>query len=534
MIRALVAVRLRALLAGFTAQSRQKKKKSKGMAVLFAVLYLYVGVVICGMMAMMFGQLAPAYHSMGLDWLYFAMAGLMALGFSVFGSVFTTQSQLYDAKDNDLLLSMPVTPGAILLSRMIPLLLLNLLFGGLVMLPAAVMYAILVNFSLPQILAQILGLLGITFLAQAIACLLGYFLHLLLQRMNKSFASLLYMVVFLGLYFTIYSQAGDIMNAMAVQGEAISQALQSWIWPIYALGVGCADNGGYLLIFLAICAAAFGLVYFLLSKTFLKAATSRRSAKKRRLDMSAAKEGSPSGAIIFKEWRHFLSSPVYLTNLGLGSIMTAAVAVGGLIFRGQLLAVLDKFSAQGLDISSYVPLILCALLSFLNAMMVVSAPSVSLEGQNLWVLKSMPLAAADILRAKLGYHSLLTTPVMVIAGIVLAMAYGCGPADILLCGLVPGLLTVLSGNLGMVCGLKWARLDWISEAYPVKQGMAVGITMFAMMGVPLVLGICYALLAAVLSVTVFLLLCAAVLALASFGLYRCVMTWGAERWNELS
>ena len=532
MIRALITVRLRALLAGFTAQSRQRKKKSKGMAVLFAVLYLYVALVICGMMAMLFAQLAPVYHEAGLDWLYFALAGLMALAFSVFGSVFTTQNQLYDAKDNDLLLSMPVTPGAILFSRMVPLLLLDLVFGGLVMIPAAVMYAVLVDFSLWQLLAQLLGLLGVTFLAQGLSCLLGWGLHLLLSKMNKSIASLLYMLVFLGLYFTIYSRAQNILNAMAVQGAVIGDTVRSWMWPIYALGVGCAENGWYLLAFLAVCAAVFGVIYCLLSKTFLSAATTRRSARRRKLDLSA-REGSAAGAIIFKEWRHFVGSPVYLTNLGLGVIMAAALAVAGVIFRSKLLELLEEYSAAGLDMTGYFPLIICALLSFLVSTMFISAPSVSLEGKNLWILKSMPIGSKQIIQAKLGFHCLLTTPVTTLSGLVLAITYGCGPADVLLCAMVPGLLTVLCGMLGMLFGLKWARLDWISEAYPVKQGMASGITMFAMMGVPLVLGVCYGLLAQVLSLTVFLLLSALALALASFGLYRCVMTWGVEKWDAL-
>lgn len=533
MIRALIAVRLRALLAGLTAQARQKKKSGKGMTILFVVLYLYVGIVMCGMMAMMFGSLAPVYHEMGLDWLYFSMAGLMALGFSVFGSVFTTQNQLYDARDNDLLLSMPVTPGAILLSRMVPLLLLNLLFGGLVILPAAVMYAVLIRFSIWQLLAQILGLLGVTILAQGIACLLGWGLHWLLNRMNRSFASLLYMVVFLALYFSVYSQAGNLLNAIASEGEAIGSAVKSWIWPIYALGIGCAENGWYLLIFLAICAAVFGIIYFLLSKTFLHAATARRSTAKRTLKIGSLKEGSPVTAILFKEWRHFLGSPVYLTNLGLGPIMTAAAAAAGLIFRDTLLRFLADYAALGPDLTGYLPLVICGMLSFLVSMMFVSAPSVSLEGQSLWILRSMPLSSRQILLFKLIYHCLLTTPVTVLAGLILSAAYGCCAGDILLCGLVPGLLTVLSGLLGMLCGLKWARLDWISEAYPVKQGMAACVTMFAMMGIPVVLGICYALLAQVISVTVFLALCAAVLLLACFGLYRIVMGWGAAKWDAL-
>ena len=110
MTKALLRVRFRALFHSMLRQSRQKRRHGTGMTVLFILLFAYVGVVFCGMFALMFSKLAPAYHTAGLDWLYFATAGLMALGLSVFGSVFATQSEIYDAKDNGLLLSMPIPP----------------------------------------------------------------------------------------------------------------------------------------------------------------------------------------------------------------------------------------------------------------------------------------------------------------------------------------------------------------------------------------------------------------------------------------
>ena len=57
------------------------------------------------------------------------MAGIMALALAVFGSVFMTQTQLYDAKDNELLLSMPIRPLHILMSRMAVLLVLTGVFS---------------------------------------------------------------------------------------------------------------------------------------------------------------------------------------------------------------------------------------------------------------------------------------------------------------------------------------------------------------------------------------------------------------------
>ena len=531
MIKTLVVIRIRAMLAGMMAQARQKKKKSKGMAVLFAVLYLYLGVLVAGMMCLTFSSLAPVYHQLGMDWLYYAMAGLMALALSLFGSVFMTQNQLYDARDNDLLLSMPIPPSAILLSRMLPLLGINLLFCALVMVPAMVMHAVLVEFLMINFVLQMLALVGVVFLSQAIACLLGWGMHLLLARMNKSLASMLYMVAFLAVYFSVYSQAGNLLNAMATEGAAIGASLKNWVWPLYAMGLGCNGAVLYLAVFLAICAALFGLVYWLLSATFLHTATSRRSGKKRKLNMSGMKAGSAAQAIVLKEWRHFLGSPVYLTNCGLGIIMTAALAVAGVIFRGKLLEMLEIFAAQGMDVTAYIPLMICGLLSFLTAMMFLSAPSVSLEGKNLWVLKSMPVSGKEILLAKLKFHLLLTTPVTALAGLVLSAVYGCGIPEILLCAIVPGLLTVLCGLLGMVFGLKWARLDWLSEAYPVKQGMAVCITMLSMMGIPIALGACFFLTG--LTPAMFLTLCVVILAGACFGLYRLTITWGVGKWNRL-
>ena len=227
MTKALLRVRFRALFHSMLRQGRRGKRA--GMTVLFILLFAYVGVVFCGMFALMFSQLAPAYHTAGLDWLYFATAGLMALGLSVFGSVFATQSQIYDAKDNWLLLSMPIPPKTILLSRVLPLLALNGVFSLVVLGPAGVIYGTMVGFTPLGVAAFVLCCLGLILLSQSLCCLLGWLLHLLLGRINKSLASAIYMVLFLGLYFYLYSQAGNILNAMAAGGASMASTLRSWV-----------------------------------------------------------------------------------------------------------------------------------------------------------------------------------------------------------------------------------------------------------------------------------------------------------------
>lgn len=530
MMKALLKVRFRALLAAMTAQGRQKKKRNTGFMILLGFAYVYLAVVVLGMMGFLFHTLAQPYHAAGLDWLYFAMAGLMGLAFAVIGSVFSTQSQLYEAKDNALLLAMPVKPGQILMSRMIPLLFLNLLFAGMVFLPAMAVYAIEIRFAAWMLPAQLLTLLGVCVLAQAVACVLGWLLHLLLSKMNKSLASILYLTVFLALYFYFYSQANRMLGALAAAGEQIAGTLRTFVWPLYAMGVGCTEKLLMLLPFLAISAAAFGAAYWVLSKTFLRSALMQRSRKGGKLDLRGVDETSPVRAIVHKEWRKFIGCPVYLTNMGMGVLLTAALPVAGLIFRDDVLAFLDELWF----LRPYVGLIICALLAFTVSTVCISTPAVSLEGKSIWIMKSMPLSAKEILRAKLWHHMLLAVPVSALSGWILAAAFGCGVWETLLVGIVPGLLAALNGYTGMAAGLRWARLDYISEAYPCKQSVAILVNMLGIMFMPYVLGGVYLLaLQPLMSPAVFLAASAVLLALLCVAFRAIVMNWGVKKWETL-
>ncbi len=527
MMKSLLRLRFRALFAGVAAKGRKKKKVSKGVIALYCLLFLYLIVAAFGMMGMLFRSLAGPYHIMGLDWLYFAIACLMGLGFGIMGSVFSTQSQLYDAKDNDLLLSMPIPPGKILLSRMLPLLALNGMFIGLVVLPAIAVYAIYVEFSIVHILLQILALIGVTLLAQAISCLLGWLLHLALSKLNKSAASMLFMVVFLGVYFYVYSQAESILTSMAQNGQAIADALHSWAWPLYAAGQGCIGAIGKLAIFLAICAAALGIVWAFLSATFLRSAPARHSGRRKKLSLKESTQRSPAAAIVRKELGKFFGTPVYLTNMGMGILMMVALTVAGIIFQEDVSMLLMLLNLD--DNSQY--LIVLVLLSYLGATMCISTPSVSLEGKNIWILKSLPVSAKKILLAKLTAHCILTLPVSLVCSGVLCVVYGCSAVSSLLCIIISCLLCLTNGLLGILCGIKWARLDYVSEAYPCKQSVSVLIAMFTMMGIPLVGILTFIYLP--MDPLLFGLLVACVLGLACIGMYRAISTWGAKKWDAL-
>lgn len=86
-------------------QKTGKHRTSKGV-VGWSLLYL----LIFGFLGVIFGVAAAALCQplldAGMGWLYWCLMGLIAIFLGVFGSVFNTYSSLYQAKDNDLLLSM--------------------------------------------------------------------------------------------------------------------------------------------------------------------------------------------------------------------------------------------------------------------------------------------------------------------------------------------------------------------------------------------------------------------------------------------
>ena len=140
MMKALIKKQILEMLSFLSGSGRGKKRRSKGGLALYALLLVYVVAVFGFLFYQMMGVLCTPLINSGLSWLYFALAGTMATALGVFGSVFAAQSQLYEAKDNELLLSLPIPPGRILLARMLVLYAQTLIFEATVLIPCILVY----------------------------------------------------------------------------------------------------------------------------------------------------------------------------------------------------------------------------------------------------------------------------------------------------------------------------------------------------------------------------------------------------------
>lgn len=102
-------------------RNQQKPGKPQGAGKMVSFIALGVFLAACFMFAMgsMFLLVAYGLVKNNMSWMYFSLTAIAPSRFQGSGSVFAAQSYVFDAKDNELLLSMPIKPGAILLSRIL-------------------------------------------------------------------------------------------------------------------------------------------------------------------------------------------------------------------------------------------------------------------------------------------------------------------------------------------------------------------------------------------------------------------------------
>ena len=182
MLKLLCAVRLRLLLDAIMGGGR--RRRSQGMAVLYGFLLVYLVVALGGMLALGFSALLPL-ADMGLDWLYFALAGITAVVLAAGETILMAQSQLYDARDNELLLSLPISPGVILASRTLVLFSMDLLTALVVLIPAGAVYWRGKSGWPMGSLTLVLGTVAAALLSLALGCLFGWLVGLLTARIRR-------------------------------------------------------------------------------------------------------------------------------------------------------------------------------------------------------------------------------------------------------------------------------------------------------------------------------------------------------------
>jgi len=256
MLKLLVKKQLTEIFRAYIYDAKKNRARSKAATVGYIIFFVLLMVgVIGGMFTVLSLTMCRSMAEAGMSWFYFAIMGLMAILLGAFGSVFTTYSSLYLPKDNDQMLSLPIPVDTLIAARLLGVYLMGLMYSGVVVLPAIIVYWATVSAAPLHLLAGVLFLLLISLFVMAISCLLGWVVaKVSLKLKNKSFVTVVLSLVFFGLYYYFFSFKANSLLTELLQNIALyGGKVRSSAYPVYLFGqAGAGDPLSMLLLTAAI------------------------------------------------------------------------------------------------------------------------------------------------------------------------------------------------------------------------------------------------------------------------------------------
>ena len=533
MLKHLVAIRMKSILSGFA--GRGKGKVSAGKKILLGILAVYILIVFGSMFFGLFNSTYTAFSGVGMEWLYFGFMGVLVFTLCFVGSVFVTQQQLFEAKDNDLLLSMPVPVRNILTSRLLSILLLNYIYEFLVMGPGLITYLRKGQVQIEGLCYFLLSFLLLPLLVLTVSVLFGWIIAAVdarLGRKNLVMTGLTAGLLLVYLYFCFQIQ--DYMTRLIENGAAVGEAIKKALPPFYYMGRAIAEgNSLFFLFFLLCCLVPFAAVYLVLSRSFIRIATAERGRKKVVYKEKAIGMRSVRQALFLKDLGHFLGSPMYVFNSSIGLVFMV-VCAGYLFIKAGELQELEYALYMLTGSREVIGPALCAAMGLMASMVNISSPMISIEAKTLWICQSLPVRPQDVIFAKANVHILVSLPFVLIGAILMELSFPMGIVSRILLVAFPIAVTVFNAYLGIMLNLLYPKFDWINEIDAVKQGLAPMLAVFIPMATIVLPVLLYtAIFNRILNPPVYVMIVLFLFVVACFVLRRYLCQRGTKRFLQL-
>ena len=474
MLKQLLKKQLLEMFQNFFVDRKKNKGRSKASSTMMIIGYFGFICILFGAMFSFFATSMLPVVDKGYDWMFFCFMGIISTAMGAFGSVFNTYSGLYLAKDNDMLLSMPIPVGYIMASRLLGVYIMGTLYSALVIIPAVIVY-LRHSFSTKALIGSVLFVIIISLIVMILACALGWVVAKINNKLkNKSIITVIVSLGFLAIYYVFYFKANEFIHRIISNADAYGTRIKGSAYPLYIFGkIGSGDLLSALIV-LIIVGALCALTYYIIAHSFIKIATSSQNTSKKKYVEKRVKSKSVDAAMLNKELQRFFSSPNYILNCGLGILILIGAAVFVLI-KGQWLA--DNISWM-LGSENYICVAAAALICLIASMNDMSAPSISLEGKNIWLAQSLPITSWQALKAKINMHFLLTGAPALICSICAIIALKPTLLGAVMLIALPLIFILFFAMFGLMLNLKYPNLNWTNEITPIKQSMSVFVSMF--------------------------------------------------------
>lgn len=504
-------------------------KKKSILIGLFAVYIIFsLAVSIFGLASMM----ADSFEKVGLLPFMITVFFIMA-SFSIFMfSIFSAKGSMFNSDDNDLLLSLPIKPSTILASRLIYLYLWNLLTSLIFILPAIIVYVMRADVSFMFYIAALISFILLPVVPTIIASVIGYIIAYFTSKSNAKnwMEMLLSLIIVFAVYYCMF-KANDIITYISTHFSNVEEIMKWALYPVYLINEIFMDSNYTSLIIYVIVNIVSSIIFIYLLSLNFKKIIAKLSENKTRSNYKMKKlySRSISKTLYIKDIKRYLSSPIYVFNTSFGVIMFIIAAIASIFFdKEQILKVLELNNNVGMY-----PL-LAAGVGFVMFMSNTTSASISIEGKNFWVIKSLPVSPMQVLRSKILVNLTVTIPIGIISLVIMYFAGVIKEFDLLVLIILTLISALLSALFGLIVNLKFPKMDAINDVAAVKQSLSVIISILVPMTVIFgIIGI-YTAISSFIGTNGFILITMIIMLILMFIGYYILKTWGIKRYKEIN
>lgn len=517
-------------LNGFSKNVSGTKEKRKMM---MSSLVLLIGAMAIAFTVTMYAYLmADALESIGFLDLLLMMAGLMSVMMVFFTSIYKAQGTLFTSRDYDMLMSLPIKDSVILTSKIINLLVFNWIFTAFVLIPTGVIYYMRVpGLSWLYFVILIISVIFMPLIPVIIASILAVFISYFATKFkHKNLVTILGATIVTLLILIGSFNINSIIESLMINSASIMEGIGKIYIPVTFFTNALRDTNLIELVkLIAISIVPFIIFIIVFSRLFGKInARLGENYKKANYKIQSLKSSSIAKALLQKEIRRYFSTPIYVLNTGIGMIIILVASIATLFVDGQTLAMYMEMPY----VDELMPLNVLLIIAFGIGISCTTTSSISLEGKNLWIMKSLPIREKDIFRGKILLNLIITIPLGILANLIFSIGLKFSFAALVWNLAFTIVFSLLTAIVGLLINLYLPKLDWVSPTVVVKQSAAVMIEMlfvFAIIG----LSIGAFLLFKVTNITMFLLLLLGILVILLIISYRLLNTIGIKKFIKL-
>lgn len=394
---------------------------------------------------------------------------------------YKSQGILFDAKDNDLLLSLPIKKSHILFVRVLKLLTFQYLFNLMFLLPAVIVYAYYTHPDINFYIITLIMSMLVPIIPTVCGTCIGYLIRLLSSKVNKKklIQLILSAITTLGI-FVIIINMNNFINGLVTNAESVNETIIQMYYPIKLyLNLIVKFNLLDFIILLLINMVPLGIFVLVGAKYYYKIISGLSESgidNKTYSEKSKVRYKKPITSLTIKEIKRYFSSPIYILNTLFGSIIIfistiflCIKGVGGL-YNGDI--------PLPFDIEAYLPAIYYILVVVGCSLTQITASAISFEGKTINIIRSLPVSEKTIFNAKIWMSLIIQLPIVIISNILFIFKFKVNLyCSLLIFGITLAVMFLIS-CLGLIINLKYPKMNANNDTEIVKQSMSSMIASF--------------------------------------------------------